>query len=1364
MAQVSYVWAQHDFVPEHDDELEFRAGDRIEIMERDELYGDGWWQGRVHGKTGLFPEAYTSREPPALAHGGPLHALAEEASDEEGERPNQRRGDEMAATLTDVQAAIEQLGVRGAAGASRSFSFASTRTGETESEPDADDEDGSWHRNARTALAAAAAKSNSDSQDQWNPPPPIPLEMSDESDDDEDHHVRGNDLLARAQSPHIHTQYVVPSPSDPDRPESPPLTATATTFKGRLPASPPRSQTPRAISPLGTAPISPKKPLVSRAPSVPPLTDSPEHSPFFPSESESHTPAQSTSVPAPPFSPVHSLAAALRSASPAIGSNPSILRSSIRSASPAPAHSTASLPTPVTPTLARSPAPSVLSYTSGRHVDRRSSSPYPPPTDDLPALPIHMNGSTASVYTPSIAPKELSNSARKYTGATIGLPSPATSASGTAAAPAASLSPTSTRFRQASTSSDAPTPTTTPPTVSAPFSQTPATQWTVPQVIAWLQSKGFDNEIQRAFQDNDITGDVLIELDGPALKDELGVTAFGKRMRLLKQIGELKREDEKAKEREKQSSKESSKEKLVVGSRWSGSSRPTSAIGDDEDRLKVRPTGARKAGKGKGKGKGKAKVEPEVKSESEYGQSEDEERPPPRKRPRTSIKSTKGATYKKQVRGKLGGLAGLVNMPIDIFTEITTHLLPIDIITLSRSNKSFRSLLMHRSSIHIWHSAMRNVRGLPPCPPDLSEPHYLSLIFSKHCTMCGQPVRCRMDEILRVRFCVPCRDEHLVALNTIPWELHSLIHHSSKIIPSKARWGPHIDYALKEEAHEVQRRHKEFEDSGNELAMVKWEVETKTVIRKRLEEAIAIQEFLDIIENDREQELREIKTARRRDIEDRLVALGWDKRDMQFTYNFPARREWYALVERSRPLTERIWTNLQPKLIPILEANREARLEQEKSGRQSGRRLRLVHLLNDIKKNQTPTLDITVRAPTNSHTSSSGSGSSGNDSQEAGPSGGAVAAQSNGVPPETPSNSSIVASSSGNIDVTLPPSHVILTDIFPDIVDALEWPVVKALYETDALVDVMEESFVERRSEIDAAIADWKTATHARMAEMLRKDQDTKGQVLTPRLIVLKDDSDPFANLSDDLKLLLRADSLFTSTTPQRGPRKILHTYEVAAAQLGYRLAFKDGMMSKPYKPPLDMSRIRACDEARPIARMLLAHMGLENACVAELRSVGRGYVCGRCHDSRPKNWEELVSHFVEAKEVFVRVQEHVDQLEALKVTYRDVHDPDTFPDRPLVKYTSTHSNGNLIRACVICSKEPIKHEVKGPEAKIIEHLKDVHNITEPKVGTHYSTSHYSHLHELDSGSDMDYELGSFFTFDEPEFDGTDVSFWNDLW
>lgn len=41
---VEYVYALHDFVPEHEDEVPFRAGERIEVVEKDDMYGDGWWQ------------------------------------------------------------------------------------------------------------------------------------------------------------------------------------------------------------------------------------------------------------------------------------------------------------------------------------------------------------------------------------------------------------------------------------------------------------------------------------------------------------------------------------------------------------------------------------------------------------------------------------------------------------------------------------------------------------------------------------------------------------------------------------------------------------------------------------------------------------------------------------------------------------------------------------------------------------------------------------------------------------------------------------------------------------------------------------------------------------------------------------------------------------------------------------------------------------------------------------------------------------------------------------------------------------------------------------------------------------------------
>jgi len=40
---VEYVYALHDFVPHNDDEIDFEAGERIEVIEKDDLYNDGWW-------------------------------------------------------------------------------------------------------------------------------------------------------------------------------------------------------------------------------------------------------------------------------------------------------------------------------------------------------------------------------------------------------------------------------------------------------------------------------------------------------------------------------------------------------------------------------------------------------------------------------------------------------------------------------------------------------------------------------------------------------------------------------------------------------------------------------------------------------------------------------------------------------------------------------------------------------------------------------------------------------------------------------------------------------------------------------------------------------------------------------------------------------------------------------------------------------------------------------------------------------------------------------------------------------------------------------------------------------------------------
>jgi hypothetical protein len=47
-----------DFSARSSDELTLSKGDRVELIERDDDFGDGWYLGRhlTNGSSGLFPE------------------------------------------------------------------------------------------------------------------------------------------------------------------------------------------------------------------------------------------------------------------------------------------------------------------------------------------------------------------------------------------------------------------------------------------------------------------------------------------------------------------------------------------------------------------------------------------------------------------------------------------------------------------------------------------------------------------------------------------------------------------------------------------------------------------------------------------------------------------------------------------------------------------------------------------------------------------------------------------------------------------------------------------------------------------------------------------------------------------------------------------------------------------------------------------------------------------------------------------------------------------------------------------------------------------------------------------------------------
>ncbi|KAF9151035.1 Adaptor for signal transduction [Linnemannia schmuckeri] len=62
--------------------------------------------------------------------------------------------------------------------------------------------------------------------------------------------------------------------------------------------------------------------------------------------------------------------------------------------------------------------------------------------------------------------------------------------------------------------------------------------WTVETTAQWLTTNGYEDSVQ-SFKENDITGDVLLDLTHDTLKD-MGMASTGRRIRLLKMIAELR--------------------------------------------------------------------------------------------------------------------------------------------------------------------------------------------------------------------------------------------------------------------------------------------------------------------------------------------------------------------------------------------------------------------------------------------------------------------------------------------------------------------------------------------------------------------------------------------------------------------------------------------------------------------------------------------------------------------------------------------------------------------------------------------------------------------------------------------------------
>ncbi|KAG8682868.1 hypothetical protein FRC11_014252, partial [Ceratobasidium sp. 423] len=317
-----------------------------------------------------------------------------------------------------------------------------------------------------------------------------------------------------------------------------------------------------------------------------------------------------------------------------------------------------------------------------------------------------------------------------------------------------------------------------------------------------------------------------------------------------------------------------------------------------------------------------------------------------------------------------------------------------------------------------------------------------------------------------------------------------------------------------------------------------------------------------------------------------------------------------------KPLTDRGWTSLKPKLTALLETNRKQRLEKERQTRKQAREVRLTDLFRAIKDRDILTVEVSSHSPDS----------------------------------EGPTSASYE-----------PP--------FPNFSHTLKSPVILDLCETDRSVAEMEAKLEQHREEIEGYMTEWKNDS---------------------TLIAHDKKSDPFAKLPDDIKRLLRADSLFSTTSLVGLGRPLTYGCILKLEGLNGTHLFT-AKASSSALPNLD--HIRWDPEANKAARELLTILGKPNVTYLEMTDKPI-YTCGRCHNTEAKTWGQMVEHYAHQKRLYEKVQESM-RSSGSKVTYNNVHDPKLRTKQPLVRYSGTKATNESERHGIT---EPELHEEYSPQ------------------------------------------------------------------
>ncbi|KAG9092251.1 hypothetical protein FS749_015893 [Ceratobasidium sp. UAMH 11750] len=677
----------------------------------------------------------------------------------------------------------------------------------------------------------------------------------------------------------------------------------------------------------------------------------------------------------------------------------------------------------------------------------------------------------------------------------------------------------------------------------------------------------------------------------------------------------------------------------------------------------------------------------------------EQDEPPVLEKKRTRH-STADSGPRKRVRGKQGGLQGLMKMPVEIFTEIAYLLTPGDLIALSWSNKFFRNMLLQRSTVKMWQRAETNVPGLPPCPVGMCEPQYAALVFTKYCTLCGESTKSKLDPHLHARLCTSCRKAKLSRF--LPYGRFALVDstlvdHSAGTTSAELK-STSRDYTIFSLTHvidEVLEKQRHFRDAGKTKGLAKWEKNQRKVISARRKHGDLLRSYLESVSNTREEELDGLKQQRRDAVSERLKELGWTDRDMEL--RFVNRKVWWTLVEVPKPLTDRIWSSMLPKLIPLLEENRLKLSAYDKQAGRIARRKCVHEFLGRMERAEAP-LEPIFQSLWDQLPAPSGLGNGYGDPIEI--------------------------------------RDYKLELLIPNTYFALTWNCLVDLSERDIAVEEVKAELEVRKELIQDKLWEWRGRIEQQLVEM--SESGTNGAAI----LTVNGSTEMTEHLPQDLRRLLRADTVFklNNPRPQGPPYDRLRPQHESSPYYYPRLVtglytyFSEYIMvdepkRRPIERDVDLGGFRRNAEVEKIVKLLLRDLGMPDATRLELMVKRSMFVCGRCTEKKLMTWDEIVEHYIQAPKDWEREKDPRIYLPIRYIImYRNVHELESRVNlKPLVRLLTkeeaheTHKPKHWDRwpSCFLCGVTGRRY-CRFDAGDMVIHLRDVHDIYNPAEGVHY--------------------------------------------